>query len=264
MQAALRRDAADQARNAPSFREDAAMSRSKGRSASFWFTQDEIRAHAVDPGTWGRFVREREARMILGLYPGRFASALEIGAGSGVQSRILAQHCAQLTCTDISSEAVARARARPDMPPGIEWRVCDARDLAQFPTSGFDMIWSSHVLEHVRDLAACMHECRRLLKPGGVMLNSMPSRYWKAFHLLLSMAHGTLPETHGWSRDHLSEFRAFGRRRWVAELERPDLTVERVVGMPFYVGHGNRYERLLRAGNALGWPGAYLFALRRR
>jgi SAM-dependent methyltransferase len=43
-----------------------------------------------------------------------------------------------------------------------------------FPDSDFDVILCSHVLEHVADDQSCMRELRRVLRPGGFMLLSVP------------------------------------------------------------------------------------------
>jgi SAM-dependent methyltransferase len=41
-----------------------------------------------------------------------------------------------------------------------------------FPDNEFDIILSSQVLEHVQDVEGYMHECKRLLKPAGIILLS--------------------------------------------------------------------------------------------
>ena len=43
-----------------------------------------------------------------------------------------------------------------------------------YPAASFDVIYCSHVLEHVTDDLTAMHECWRILKPGGWALIMVP------------------------------------------------------------------------------------------
>ena len=46
---------------------------------------------------------------------------------------------------------------------------------AGFPSNQFDCITMSHVIEHLRDPLAVLAECRRILKPGGMLVITTPN-----------------------------------------------------------------------------------------
>jgi SAM-dependent methyltransferase len=48
-----------------------------------------------------------------------------------------------------------------------------------FPDGTFDVVFSSNVLEHVREPAALVRETRRVLKRGGIAVHLMPSTAWR-------------------------------------------------------------------------------------
>jgi SAM-dependent methyltransferase len=56
---------------------------------------------------------------------------------------------------------------------GVDWF---RGDLARLPLRDgvFDAVFVHYVLEHVTELAACVDECRRVLKPGGLLYVSVP------------------------------------------------------------------------------------------
>lgn len=45
-------------------------------------------------------------------------------------------------------------------------------------------------------------------------------------------------------------------------MQKNGLRLERAVALPFYVGHGNRYIPIIKAGNRLGLSACYLYILR--
>ena len=61
--------------------------------------------------------------------------------------------------------------------------VTDAADLP-FEDDSFDLIFSSNVLEHVRQLNDAFDEMKRVLAPGGIMIHSMPTGTWKIVQLV--------------------------------------------------------------------------------
>jgi SAM-dependent methyltransferase len=58
----------------------------------------------------------------------------------------------------------------PDVVP------CDVSRGLPFPDNCFDVVYHSHMIEHIRrgDVAAFLGECRRVLRPGGIMRIATP------------------------------------------------------------------------------------------
>lgn len=232
----------------------------------FAFTSAEINANSGSYSDWHQFVRRREAEMVFSLFPDRrYGDALELGAGDGGQSTTISKYCDKLTCTekDADSYQWLGGSFLDQKSPNTEYLLCDAQDLSCFADDRFDLVFSSNMLEHIPDVDRCLSECRRVLQPDGIMLHLMPSRWWKAFNLPLGILKGSPEWLHGVSDTVLREFRAFGARVWKRRIEAAGLQVENVVGMPFYVGHGNSYLPLIRLGNRLRLPSSYLYVVRR-
>ena len=90
---------------------------------------------------------------------------LEIGAGAGHEAGFFVDSGLSVIAIDISSESVARCRAK-----GVDAEVGDFYDLA-FPDSRFDAVWAASCLVHVpdRDLDVVLAEISRVLRPGGLL-----------------------------------------------------------------------------------------------
>lgn len=82
-------------------------------------------------------------------------------------------HCVNLGCGSRYHPSWVNVDIAP-MEPGII-----AHDLSKnlpFPASGFDVVYHSHVLEHLRrsEALSFMRECFRVLKPGGILRVAVP------------------------------------------------------------------------------------------
>lgn len=98
-------------------------------------------------------------------------SILDVGSGAGqIAGHLLefADRDAQITCTDLSSQMLRRARTRlkSDRP---EFVVADLTALP-FADASFDGVTCGYVLEHVPDTRAGLSEISRVMKKGGRML----------------------------------------------------------------------------------------------
>jgi SAM-dependent methyltransferase len=130
--------------------------------------------------------RRREfAAVFDGVPAAGLGHGLEIGGGDGFLASLVAPHCRTFVTTDpyrarLAGGACAKAVVRR--------LVCDAASLP-FASASFDFIFSSSVLEHVRDRRVLYAEMRRCLRPGGVMVHIMPSRIWKLLQMLLYYPH---------------------------------------------------------------------------
>jgi len=131
--------------------------------------------------------RRREfAAVFDGVPAGGLGDGLEIGGGDGFLASLVASHCRSFVTTD--SYRARLADGAPALPGNVRRLVCDAARLP-FKDASFDFVFSSSVLEHIRDRAPVYRELRRCLRPGGVMLHIMPSRTWKILQLIFYYPH---------------------------------------------------------------------------
>ena len=99
---------------------------------------------------------------------------LDLGCGTGELARHLAGAGLRVTGCDISPSMLGQAAAA-DPGAAAEWIQLDPdwRTLP-FATASFDAVLAASVLEYVGSPAAVLRECARVLRPGGVLLCTVP------------------------------------------------------------------------------------------
>ena len=109
---------------------------------------------------------------------------LEVGAGSGRLSALLANEGHRLTCLDYTPEAleVARRNFAGARVPG-EFVQGDAFDLP-FSEGSFDAVFSTGLLEHYADPSPIVAEMSRVLRPGGVLFSDIVPRKFSSLRAL--------------------------------------------------------------------------------
>jgi SAM-dependent methyltransferase len=118
---------------------------------------------------------------------------LDVGCGIGPLYRWLDTRRFHITGVDISAEAIDIVRQRY-----AEGQIVDIEKDWPFPADAFDAIHAGAVMEHVRDWHHPLNQANRVLKPGGLLVVSVPNlRYWKEVRRLLT---GRQPH---WMRDML-------------------------------------------------------------
>jgi SAM-dependent methyltransferase len=106
------------------------------------------------------------------------ARVLELGAGSGYQASLLAARGCTVTALDVPD----RPRRGQAHHPVHEY---DGRSIPMQDRS-VDIVFSSHVLEHVSPLAPLLGEIRRVMRPRGLAVHVLPTATWR---LWTSLAH---------------------------------------------------------------------------
>ncbi len=104
----------------------------------------------------------------------------------------------------LGDRAVGSEYLGPDMLPGQVKdgiRHEDATSLS-FPDASFDVLVSNDVFEHVPDIGATLFEARRVLRPGGSLLFTVPFYGTDATEQCAALVAGTVqhlsnPEYHG-------------------------------------------------------------------
>jgi SAM-dependent methyltransferase len=97
--------------------------------------------------------------------PGPHGRILDLGAGTG---RFTAALAGATHATVIACEPSTAMRAV--FPPGGGRLVGGAAEAIPFTRGGFDAVWASQMLHHVRDLDAFARGIRHVLRPGGHLL----------------------------------------------------------------------------------------------
>jgi SAM-dependent methyltransferase len=133
----------------------------------------ELQTHqAEDRHWWYRGRRKVLDRVIAGLRLPARAEILDAGCGSGRNMIELARHGA-VTGVELSETSVrlARERAAGEV---IEGSVLEM----PFEADSFDLAASLDVIEHLEDDIAALRELRRVVKPGGALLVTVPAYQW--------------------------------------------------------------------------------------
>ena len=97
---------------------------------------------------------------------------LEAGFGEGYGADLLAGVARRVTGVDYDDSAVAHVRARY---PRVEVVQGNLADLP-LPDASVDVVVNFQVIEHLWDQSQFVAECRRVLRPGGLLLMSTPNR----------------------------------------------------------------------------------------
>jgi SAM-dependent methyltransferase len=121
---------------------------------------------------------------------------LDFGCGTGYGTHRIASGCAAITGIDVSTDAVAFARARYRA-ENLDFRVTAPVEEAPLPFAdgSFDAVLSFQVIEHVPDPDRYVSEANRVLASDGVMLVATPDRRTRL-----------LPGQRPWNRYHRTEF----------------------------------------------------------
>ncbi len=103
---------------------------------------------------------------------------LDCACGPGYGAAVMASLApgGQVIGIDGDPGAIAYARANYDG-PGLSYRVGDAALLDDIPDASVDLIVSMETIEHVKDWLATVRTFRRVLKPDGRLIASVPDRW---------------------------------------------------------------------------------------
>lgn len=224
-----------------------------------------------------RALRRREIEIIFGSCPpGAFGDALELGAGDGFQSGLLARYAQRLVATDYRPQITRRSDG-----PNIRYAICDAEAVdREFAAASFDLIFSSNMMEHLPDPLAALQGMATVLRDDGMAIHVIPSPFWKACHIVGFYPNAVLaraerlrnrlarrvavassdepwdnnpkndraprpylarllwPAAHGASGSNLAEFRLFGQAHWRGLFSAAGFRVAVVLSGPVSSGYG--------------------------
>ena len=111
---------------------------------------------------------------------------LDVGCGSGMHSLRAANRANRVIGIELNPTNLegAREMLRIEKMANVEFIAGDVTQPMPFDDRTFDKILCFDVLEHVHERIALLREMRRVLKPSGTMLLSVPSAESRWRHLL--------------------------------------------------------------------------------
>jgi len=122
------------------------------------------------------FERKKYARLIAMLNQSKYARILEIGCGAGAFTRLLAPMAQRLIALDVSSSAIAAARAAQGSFKEVEFRVANVMDYDPKAEGPWDLIVMSETVYYLGwlysffDVAWLASELFAATRVGGELL----------------------------------------------------------------------------------------------
>jgi len=101
--------------------------------------------------------------------------ALDAGCGTGIYLPIIAKTAKKTYGIDFSEMGCEMARKHVKNNKNIIIKKADLSKKLPFKDSYFDFILCSEVLEHIKDYNLCLSELKRILKPNGFLLLTLPN-----------------------------------------------------------------------------------------
>ena len=186
--------------------------------------------------------KKRIERVLSFLKGGKGEKLLDIGCGDGFISALLAKTIsAKPYGIDISHAAVEKARER-----GVEARVYDiGTGTLPFEKEYFDVVFCGEVIEHIYDTEKLLRSVFHVLKPGGMMIATVPntgSWYNRGFLLIGWLptwieSSATIYTGNPFMKDSVGHIRAFTKRSLKELLEVVGFEEITIKGSPF-LGNG--------------------------
>lgn len=136
----------------------------------------ELTLHAsIEDRHWWFRARRHVMSSILESYgPAKWDHLLEIGCGTGGNLRYFAAHFGSVTGVDLAEVAIAHARERV---PGQVF-CGDFRTTLNGRWDTYDAVLLADVLEHVDDDRGFLEDVVTRLRPGAVLLITVPANQW--------------------------------------------------------------------------------------
>lgn len=98
-------------------------------------------------------------------------NALDVGTGTGRHALILARRGIHVTAVDQSPEMLAIARQKAQQEGfAIDFHLASLTDGLPFASDQFDFLINALMLCHLSDITSAIHECCRVVRPGGYLL----------------------------------------------------------------------------------------------
>lgn len=124
-------------------------------------------------------------------YLGDASEILDLGAGSGIYTFYYAEQGHRILSTDLTPKHVQQIQQQIDQKgySNVNAAIVNAVDLSGYDDAHFDAVFCLGPMYHLTDAldqTACIKECLRVLKPGGLLAVAYVNRMFIFHHLVRS------------------------------------------------------------------------------
>jgi SAM-dependent methyltransferase len=130
--------------------------------------------------------------------------ALDLGCGDGEHLAWLGCWADEVSGSDYNGLRLGRARRRA---PDANLLLADVTNHAAADES-VDLVFFNHVIEHVPDDLAALHEVRRMLRPGGICILGTPNEgaaWWRLAYRLQPAVRAASDHVHFYTARSLAD-----------------------------------------------------------
>jgi ubiquinone/menaquinone biosynthesis C-methylase UbiE len=113
---------------------------------------------------------------VLELLPERLGRVLDVGCGPGVMTEAVLERGGVFDGLDISPEMVSEAKEKFGNLPGVHFAVGNIEAIDASDNS-YDQLICMAVIEYLKTPDQALAEMKRVLKPGGIAIITMPKRW---------------------------------------------------------------------------------------
>jgi 2-polyprenyl-3-methyl-5-hydroxy-6-metoxy-1,4-benzoquinol methylase len=140
---------------------------SKNKSQFDYYKNNKSYSTFLEKGEIGYFKLYTD--LIQKYKPSKNIRVLDVGCGTGIVVDWLNRKGLNATGVEVSLSSIALARKRKGTFVSYEGKKLPFQD------NSFDIVGSYAVIEHVDDVAIFLSECKRVCKPGGVLIVAAPN-----------------------------------------------------------------------------------------
>ena len=180
---------------------------------------ERYRAHHTDEKQEFVFGGDERGAVFAELVGGPGRRVLDLGCRTGALASYYAEGN-EVVGVDVDHEALARASQRL----GIDTVWADVEEGLPFDDASFDVVVAGELLEHLADPRAAVAQVRRVLRPGGLFVGSVPNAF--RFKSRVAYALGRYPAD--WDPTHLQLFTPDAIRSLLSDFE--DVRIRFAIG----------------------------------
>jgi ubiquinone/menaquinone biosynthesis C-methylase UbiE len=126
---------------------------------------------------WLHFIRDHELSKALPCFPEKVnLHVLEIGSGTGYMLGRIKERYRDAVGLEVQDSAYVSEDPSIIFYDGVK---------IPYPDESVDVVFSSHVLEHIPDLPSFLNEVSRVLKKDGLCVHIVPSPTWRILTALM-------------------------------------------------------------------------------